>query len=203
MSSAPLTPQRILDAAEETLRRFGPDKTTVVDVAQALGVSHGSVYRHFPTKAALRDAVAQRRLESVSAPLRPIVEETREEAAPRLRRWLECLSTTKRRMAREDPELFTTYHKLALESRGVVDEHLDTLARMATRIIADGTDRGEFAVRDPEAAARAVLSATSRFHDPVHVSAWEEPGIDAEFEDVWALLLHGLAARSKPTASGG
>ena len=42
------------------LRRFGPAKTTVVDVARALDVSHGSVYRHFPSKAALRDAVTER-----------------------------------------------------------------------------------------------------------------------------------------------
>ena len=57
MSETSLTPDRILDAAEETLTRFGPAKTTVVDVARALGVSHGSVYRHFASKAALRDAV--------------------------------------------------------------------------------------------------------------------------------------------------
>ena len=48
MNDEILTPERILDAAEEVLRRFGPTKTTVVDVARALGVSHGSVYRHFP-----------------------------------------------------------------------------------------------------------------------------------------------------------
>jgi hypothetical protein len=38
-----LTPDRILDAAEDVLRRFGPAKSIVVDVAPALGVSHGSV----------------------------------------------------------------------------------------------------------------------------------------------------------------
>ena len=37
MGDAPLTPERILEAAEEVLRRFGPAKTTVVDVAKALG----------------------------------------------------------------------------------------------------------------------------------------------------------------------
>ena len=54
----PLTSERILEAAEEALRRFGPAKANVVDVARALGVSHGAVYRHFPSKAALRDAVS-------------------------------------------------------------------------------------------------------------------------------------------------
>ena len=63
----------ILDTAEEVLRRFGPAKATVVDVARALDVSHGSVYRHFPSKAALRDAVTERWLARVSEPLEVIV----------------------------------------------------------------------------------------------------------------------------------
>jgi AcrR family transcriptional regulator len=60
MSDGPLTAEQILEASEDVLRRFGPAKATVVDVARELGVSHGSVYRHFPSKAALRDAVAER-----------------------------------------------------------------------------------------------------------------------------------------------
>ncbi|GAB3955507.1 hypothetical protein GCM10027614_65040 [Micromonospora vulcania] len=61
-----LSAGRILDAAEEVLRRYGPAKATVLDVARALGVSHGSVYRHFASKAALREAVAERWLARVS-----------------------------------------------------------------------------------------------------------------------------------------
>lgn len=59
-AAEPLTPERILETTEDVLRRFGPTKATVVDVARALGVSHGSVYRHFPSKAALREAVTDR-----------------------------------------------------------------------------------------------------------------------------------------------
>ena len=68
-----LTPEQILEAAEDVLRRFGPSKATVVDVARALGVSHGSVYRHFPSKAALREAVLERWLHRISDPLEALV----------------------------------------------------------------------------------------------------------------------------------
>jgi AcrR family transcriptional regulator len=64
--------ERILEAAEEALRRYGPTKANVVDVARALGVSHGSVYRHFPSKAALRDAVTERWLSEISQPLEAV-----------------------------------------------------------------------------------------------------------------------------------
>ncbi|SFE12038.1 transcriptional regulator, TetR family [Actinopolyspora alba] len=188
-----LTAERVLEAAEDTLRRFGPGKTTVVDVARALGVSHGSVYRHFPNKAALRDAVAERWLERVNARLWPLTTADGS-ATERLRSWLEQLSTTKRLMAREDPELFATYHALATDSRDVIRVHLDTLAGMLARIISDGVSQGEFEVEDPHRAARAVLTATTRFHNPAHAAEWEEPGLDADFEEVWALLLLGLAS---------
>ena len=52
----PLTLDRILATAEDVIRRFGPAKATVVDVARALGVSHAAVYRYVATKAELREA---------------------------------------------------------------------------------------------------------------------------------------------------
>ena len=90
VSEGTLTPERILVAAEEVLRRYGPAKTTVVDVARTLGVSHGSVYRHFPTKLALRDAVAERWLARVSEPLAIVAAEPGP-APERLIRWLDLL----------------------------------------------------------------------------------------------------------------
>src|ERR1700710_3186366 len=71
-----LTPERILEVTEDVLRRFGLAKATVVDVARALDVSHGSVYRHFPSKASLRQAVAKRWLDRANAPLEKIAETT-------------------------------------------------------------------------------------------------------------------------------
>jgi AcrR family transcriptional regulator len=193
-----LTPDRILDAAEDVLRRYGLAKATVVDVARALGVSHGSVYRHFPSKAALRDAVTQRWLKRVSDPLGAIA--ARDGAAPeRLRDWIDALIAAKRAKVGSDPELFATYDALIGESRGVVHEHVETLSRQATAIIAEGVARGEFTVADPDAAARAVLTATVRFHHPAHAAQWAEPGIDDEFETVWQFVLAGLGASVRAT----
>ena len=108
MNEAVLTADRILDAAEEVLTRYGPAKTTVVDVARALGVSHGSVYRHFASKAALRDAVTERWLARVSDPLKKIVAENGP-APERLRRWFDELIAKKQKKALAEPELFATY----------------------------------------------------------------------------------------------
>jgi AcrR family transcriptional regulator len=69
MSEAVLSVDRILAAAEAVLRRHGVEKTNVVDIARALGISHTNIYRHFPSKKALLDAVAVRWLDAVTSPL--------------------------------------------------------------------------------------------------------------------------------------
>ncbi|MFI6204983.1 TetR/AcrR family transcriptional regulator [Streptomyces sp. NPDC051041] len=192
-TSETLTAERILEATEEVLRRHGPAKATVVDVARALGVSHGSVYRHFRTKAALREAVTKRWLDRTSEALSGIAAADRD-AESRLRDWLAALFDAKRRKAGDDPELFATYSVLTAESGTAVGEHLADLTAQLTRIIEAGTADGTFAAADPAAAAGAVFQATVRFHDPCHAREWERPAAEAEFAAVVDLIVRGLRA---------
>jgi AcrR family transcriptional regulator len=196
MPETALTPEQILDAAVDVLRRYGPAKTTVVDVARALGVSHGSVYRHFASKAALRDAVAKRWLAQVSAPLAEIAD-AEAPAEERLRHWLVALIALKQRKVRDDPELFKTYGALAIEAREVVKHHVEMLQGQLVQIVADGAADGTFTVGDPLATAGAIFDATVRFHNPSHASEWADPGIHEAFEQVWRLIHAGLTARPR------
>ncbi|MDH6701712.1 TetR family transcriptional regulator [Streptomyces sp. MAA16] len=190
-SSEPLTTERILVATEEVLRRHGPAKATVVDVARALGVSHGSVYRHFRTKTALREAVTKRWLDRTTEALAAI---TAADADPetRLREWLATLFAAKRRKAGIDPELFATYGLLAQESGDVVDAHLVELTDQLTGIVREGVARGVFAAPDPAVTASALFQATGRFHDPGYAKEWEKPGAQGDFEALVDLLVRGL-----------
>ena len=121
-----LTPERILEVTEDVLRRFGLAKATVVDVARALDVSHGSVYRHFPSKASLRQAVAKRWLDRFNAPLQKIVEAPGP-APARLERWLRTLFANKHKKLSDDPEMFATYLALAQEACQAVSAHKECL----------------------------------------------------------------------------
>ena len=185
------TRERILTAAEELLRRHGLAKATVVDVARALKMSHGNVYRHFASKTELQDAVAQRWLHKIMEPLRAIVAEDGS-AAERLERWVMTLAAQKRAKVLNDPELFAAYHAVAQAARAVVEAHIDELLDNVAAIISDGVKRGEFMVKDPRTAATAVLNATSRFHHPYHVK--ESGGRDTtdEIRAVFKLVLAGL-----------
>ncbi|WP_328782873.1 TetR family transcriptional regulator [Streptomyces canus] len=192
-STETLTAERILEATEEVLRRHGPAKATVVDVARALGVSHGSVYRHFRTKAALREAVTKRWLDRTTGMLAVIAEADGDPEA-RLREWLAALFEAKRRKAGDDPELFATYTVLTGENVDAVVEHLTELTDQLTRVVRDGIDAGTFTVTAPATTARALFQATALFHDPGYAGEWEKPGAEEEFTALLDLLVRGLKA---------
>jgi AcrR family transcriptional regulator len=191
-----LTPERILNVTEDVLRRFGLAKATVVDVARALEVSHGSVYRHFPSKASLRQAVAKRWLDRVNAPLRKIADASGP-APERLGRWLRTMFEIKQRKYNEDPEMFATYLTLAQEACEAVKAHREGLRQQIAQMLSEGVEQGVFEVADIKATARALFDATSRFHHPAHAEEWKEPDIAGRIDAVVALLLKGLEAPKK------
>src|ERR1700739_2871862 len=163
----PLTLDRILATAEDVIRKFGPAKATVVDVARALGVSHAAVYRHVATKAELRDLVVGRWAETTMPPLRATPAKPGP-APQRLRQLFDALIADKRRRAAEDPELFAAYRTLAADAKSVAAAHVNELIGLAATVIRRGVEEGTFRIGDSVVAARAVLLATSRFHHPAH-----------------------------------
>lgn len=190
-TDVPLTRDRILAAAEEVIRRFGPAKANVIDVARVLGVSHAAVYRHVATKAELRDLVVGRWAEETMPSLRAVAEMPGP-APQRLRKLFDALIAVKRRRATEDPELFAAYRTLAADAQSVVAAHVDELIALAAAIIRSGIEEGTFRGVEPVAASRAILYATSRFHHPAHAADWADPTLDAAYGDVWQILMNGL-----------
>jgi AcrR family transcriptional regulator len=168
----------------------------VVDVARALGVSHGSVYRHFPSKASLREAVAERWLERVSTPLAKIAEGSGP-APARLDKWLRALFAAKQKRVFDDPEMFATYLTLAQEACKTVKAHKECLIDQLALILSDGVKQGTFQVADAKVTARAIFDATSRFHHPAHSEEWGDPQLTARIDALLALLLRGLEASQK------
>lgn len=184
---------RILETAETLLRRFGPAKTTVVDIARALEMSHANVYRYFDSKAALMDAIAERWLARVSAPLEVIAKGSGP-APERLVEWIVALHRQKRLKVVEDPEIFATYSAIAAAARDIVPRHHRTLAGQIRAIIEDGIREGAFTVRDLDAAVDAVLDASVPFRHPQLVAERAALPDDIRSATVGRMLVAALAA---------
>lgn len=194
MAQEALTKAQILDAAEQALRRYGPDKTSVVDVARALKVSHGTIYRHFASKAELRESVTERWLQQISSPLQHIVENKEQSATERLRLWLDTLAHTKHNYAIQDPEMFKMYTDVTMEAAPSVIDHVNLLIEQVAQIVEQGIAQGEFKSGQPKTSARTIIVATSYFHHPAHAYQWEEPTLDEQFEQVWQMVQASIQA---------
>src|SRR6201999_4102439 len=77
--------ERVLEAAKIVFSAGGPD-ASLEAVAREAGVGIGTLYRHFPTREALYEAVYRREVEQLSE----LAEELKSDDAPveALRRWL-------------------------------------------------------------------------------------------------------------------
>ncbi|PTC02597.1 TetR family transcriptional regulator [Vibrio mediterranei] len=183
-----LTKEKILDAAETVLRKFGPRKTTVVDVARVLDVSHGTVYRHFATKAELHEAITIRWLDRVTMPLRNIVAQP-VSAKLRLRNWFTELVKIKRSILIETPEMFESYAALAQTTpKQVQDQHIGHLLQQVETIMSEGVEEGVFDIEDCAETARCFFHGTMRYHHPIHAPEWDSEFIDHEFNQLFSLL---------------
>jgi len=185
---------RILDATVDVLRRHGPAKTGVVDVARALDMSHSNVYKHFASKSALFDAVAERWLANVMAPLSKITADKKTPAPKRLKAWVRTLAETKRKKVLDDPELFAVYRSITENAHAVVAAHMKHMHDELAEILRDGVREGAWRVSDPSKTAVLILNATSRFHHPAMVALHGAETDLKQMDALSDLLIAGLQA---------
>ena len=78
--------EQIIRAADEHFRHYGYAKTTVADLAKAIGVSAAYVYRFFESKQAIGEAVCAMTLARFDDELLGIAADSKRSAGERLRR---------------------------------------------------------------------------------------------------------------------
>ncbi|UMR35764.1 TetR family transcriptional regulator [Paenibacillus polymyxa] len=189
-SSDILTKEQILIATEDTLRRFGVTKSSVTDVAKVLGVSHGTIYRHFKSKAELLEGVTEKWLnEKIIDPLTEICQDSSVLGISHLKRYIQTLVELKQYYAHDDEEMFEMYTRVTEQAADLIDQHIAHIVDQLADIIV----RGGITADQPPQLARTLFYATARFHHPAHAYEWKNPTIDQEFAEVWMLLEKGIS----------
>lgn len=159
------TRQRIMATAERLFREIGYQKTTVADIAKELQMSPANVYRFFPSKAEIRDAVGRHLMAEVEAACAAIAARP-QPAETRLRELLVTLNEMNRQRYLCDQKMHEMVAAALDESWGMVLEHIGAMEAIITKVVADGVASGEFHVADAAVAARCVKSAMVSFCHP-------------------------------------
>lgn len=174
-----VTTDRILDAARALVRRFGENKTNVVDIARALGTSHTTIYRHFRSKADVFDAI-------VAAAMRDEEELATaflsgpQPASVRLEALVLALHQRKHERFASDPEVYQLYRRVLDERPELVTRYAEAITRLVAAILTDGVKQREFKIDDIDAAAGVVRDSATVFVHPAHVAAAAKAGISTE-----------------------
>lgn len=190
------TVDRILAEAARIFDEDGYRRTTTNRVAEAAGVSVGSLYQYFPNKDALLVALAERHVEEITAAFSLRVAELDRErpALPAVLRSLLELTASVNDTSRLHAILFTNCPRTpALEERlhRFTEVVVDCVARHLRRTGAGGPDprrRAELLVAACDAAVHTVVLA-------------RRPGRSraAAVDDLVAALTHGLGGDGRPS----
>jgi AcrR family transcriptional regulator len=159
---------RLLAIASEHLARLGPKRVTVVAVAAEAGMTHANVYRYFPSKDALLDAVVGRWLRDLEAELGRIADAP-DPADDKIERLLTVLAAAQREALNRSPHLFAVHLDATVEARPIARRHRVRLRSLVERVVEEGIGAGAFVARDRERAIAYIFDASYRFTHPLSI----------------------------------
>ena len=158
---------QIVDAANEHFSHYGYGKTTVSDLAKAIGFSKAYIYKFFDSKQAIGEAICSRCLTTIMEAAHAAVA-SGESATDKYRRLFKALVTNSLSLFFTDRKLYDIAACSSAERwKSAVDYELQLL-ELLTRIVQEGRDRGEFERKTPiDEVARAILSTMQPYINPL------------------------------------
>lgn len=183
--------EEILEVAQRLYESIGFEKTTIGDIARDLGMSPANLYRSFPNRQAIDEAIAARMLTIIedrawaeARIARPV-----SEGLPALSRAV--LEETQTRMFSQQ----RIHHLCAVAAREqwpVVQAYLEGLRGALRHVVMEGQRSGELARSDPEERADTVCAALTRIWHPQMVEAYAKENLGQTSDRICALLIHGM-----------
>ena len=195
-----VTRERIMEAARKRFSHYGYAKTTMAEVATDCHMSPGNLYRFFPGKLDIAEAIAREdervRLAELDALLRTPSRSARE----RMRDFFFSELRSTYRKFEDDPQALEMAQLIARHRPDFGDERVAAERRMIAEILESGTKSGEFSIPDCVYTAEMVHSAMLKFRFPQRWTHASLPTLERELDGVLALIMDGLTPRASHAA---
>jgi AcrR family transcriptional regulator len=175
------TRARIMEAAEALFRRLGYSKTAVADIAAELGMSPANVYRFFPSKNAIVEAICQRCLSEVEEKAWAVARAKGPAGARIERLILEILAYHKDNLLTEKgvSEMVLAAIEMSWDA---IRAHKQVMHTVLEVILRDGIESGEFEPVEPRETAELILRSVVVFTHPMLIGQCLDDGQDLEAE---------------------
>lgn len=183
---------QIIAAADEHFSRYGYGKTTVADLAKAIGFSKAYIYKFFESKQAIGEAICSKCLASVTTDVRNALTESKS-ATEKLRRLLNTIAVSTTEIAFNDQKIYEIAAYSCAENWPSSVNYVDEMAEIVTSIVLEGRASGEFERKTPiDEAVRATMLVFQPFMNPAMLQ-YNLDAVPEGANEVASLVLRSLA----------
>lgn len=183
---------QIVTAAGVHFSRYGYGKTTVSDLAEAIGFSKAYIYKFFESKQAIGEAICGNTLASISAEVMASVAEGRT-ATDKLRRMFRTAVESSSKLFFDDRKLYDIAAHSALERWRSSTSHQERMFELLQQIVLEGRQSGEFERKTPlDETCRAIFGAMQSFTNPLMLQ-YNLERVPETPNEIIGLILRSLA----------
>ncbi len=183
---------QIVQAATEYFGRYGYEKTTVSDLAKAIGFSKAYIYKFFDSKQAIGEVICSNRLSAIMTAVDEAVAGVFS-APERLRRVFKALVEAGSLLFFDDRKLYDIAKTSAAESWPSARAYEDHVRGLVLQIVRDGRESGEFERKTPlDETANAIYLVMRPYINPLLLQYNLEDPVGATTQ-LCGLILRSLS----------
>ncbi len=186
----------ILQAAAERILHYGYNKTTMSEIASDCGMSAGNIYRFYPSKIDIAEAMTRRFNTETHAGYIAILRDSARSPSRKLRDFFAFRLERTFRTFEKHPKLMELAEIMARERPDfLAEEHAQERIEIE-KILEEGQLSGDFAPpADLNITADLVQCAMMKFRIPQLWTTEQLDALQTEMDGVLGLIFTGLSAR--------
>jgi len=187
----------ILQAAAQRILHYGYNKTTMAEIAADCDMSAGNIYRFFPSKIHIAEAMTRKWDAQAHEAFKAIIKDGARSPSRKLPDFFRFKLDRNFNVCREHPKLGELVEIMGRERPDYLQEELAQERRYIGQILEEGVQSGVFVLRqDVETTSDLVQCAMFRFQLPFFWDRESLETLESELEGVLSLIFTGLAARN-------
>ncbi|WP_027801769.1 TetR/AcrR family transcriptional regulator [Paraburkholderia dilworthii] len=158
---------QIVAAATEHFSRYGYEKTTVSDLAKAIGFSKAYIYKFFESKQAIGEMICANCLREIESEVKAAVDEA-DRPPEKLRRMFKAIVEASLRLFSQDRKLYEIATSAATEHWQATLAYEKRIQKLLQDILQEGRQSGDFERKTPlDETAMAVYLVLRPYLNPL------------------------------------
>jgi AcrR family transcriptional regulator len=188
--------ETILNAAGQRILHYGYNKTTMTEIAADCGMSAGNIYRFYPAKIDIAEALTRRFAAESQLEYQRIIRDSAKSPTAKMYEFFQARLERTFRIFEKHPKLMELAEIMGRERPEYFVEERAQERRQIEKILEEGRISGDFALpADLSITADLVQCCAMKFRIPYLWTTEQLDSLKSELDGVLSLVFTGLSAR--------